>query len=695
MKQKKFTDALGLTILLALVGCGKVDNSNSNSSLPSDVDSNSAYESNSNDKASYETISIAQAIAIANATGTTETTEKYYVAGKITSITNSTFGELTITDGTNSLYIYGVYGKDENLFADLPEKPSAGDEIVVYGSLKMYKDLPEMGKSTLIAWTKIDVSDKVDLTQYAEKTILQAREVADDVKVKVSGVVAAITYSNGMNPNGFYLTDNEASIYVYGGDAAQQVKVGNTITVAAQKDFYVLDSEIQYAKKFGYQGSNQLALPYIIENDKATSNVDLSWVNETTIKDILETPLTNNITTNIYKVNAVIHKSLGEGFVNYYLDDLDDKTGTYTYTQNNGNDFSWLDTYDGKICTVYLSPINCKSTATGCVYRFLPIQVMEEDFQFDESKAPRFALDYFATSQFLQSYNADPELEVVTSVTSSLLNIENVVLTYTSSNTNSVYFETIDSKTIMHTKNAGTAVVTIHASYKNYSDQMTVTITINESISMKSLTVKEAIKTEDGTEVIVKGIVSSSTVNQKSGLYLIDETGSITVRLTSADDLTLLKLGNEVIIKGTRSHITKDAENIIGQSCIDSATVLQNNYGSYEYSTASFIETTFMDVFNKIEVATVDYTTQVFVIDAYIKQNQYNYSINASVDSAEYITLYASGNSQYAFLQPYANQTVKMEVALCNWNTKSVYKACVLSIITEDGKVLNTAHISQ
>ncbi len=691
MKQTKFIYALGLTVLLSLVGCGKTGNSNSDSNV-STPNSNS----DSSEQPTYQTITIAEAIALANQAGATETTEKYYVAGTIKEIRNSTYGEMTITDGTDSLYIYGVYSADDKLYADLTDKPYVGDTIVVYGSLKMYNETPEMGKVTLIDFEHVDVSDKVDLTQYTEKTILQARDVADDEKVKVSGVVAAITYSNGMNPNGFYLTDDAASIYVYGGDAAAQVAVGNKVTVAATKDFYVLDSEAQYAQQFGYQGSNQLAKAYVIENDKGNTPANLSWVTETTIKDILDTPLTNNITTNIYKVNAIVHKSIGTGFVNYYFDDLDDKTGTYTYTQNNGSDFAWLDQYDGKVCTAYVSPINCKSTPTGCVYRFVPIKVMDEGFTFDESKAPQFALDYYAKSQFLTTYNADPQLEVVTSLTSELLHLENVVLTYTSSNTNSVYFEETQAGTIMHTKDAGVAQITIKASYKTYSAEMSVTITVNEAISVDTLTVKQAIDASDNTEVVVKGIVSSSTVNQKSGFYLIDETGSITVRLTSADELALLKLGNEVVVKGTRCHILKDGTtNMIGQSCIDNATILQNNYGSHEYSTASFTECTFTDVYNKIQEVDIDYTTDVYVIDAYIKQNKYNYSINADANSESYITLYASGNSQYAFLAPYADQTVKMEVALCNWNSKSVYKACVLSIITDDGKVLNTAHISQ
>ena len=92
---------------------------------------------------------------------------------------------------------------------------------------------------------------------------------------------------------------------------------------------------------------------------------------EYTIKEIMETPLSENMTTNIFKVNALVKKVPGNGFVNYYFNDIDGVTGSYTYTACNGSDFAWLDEFDGKICTVYLSPMNAKSTTSGCIYRFM------------------------------------------------------------------------------------------------------------------------------------------------------------------------------------------------------------------------------------------------------------------------------------------------------------------------------------
>ena len=52
--------------------------------------------------------------------------------------------------------------------------------------------------------------------------------------------------------------------------------------------------------------------------------------------------------------------------------------------------------------------------------------------------------------------------------------------------------------------------------------------------------------------------------------------------------------------------------------------------------------------------------------------------------------IYSGNDDQYAWLAQFVNQTVTVEVAACNWNNKTYWAGCVLSVITDDGKVLNT-----
>ena len=66
-----------------------------------------------------------------------------------------------------------------------------------------------------------------------------------------------------------------------------------------------------------------------------------------------------------------------------------------------------------------------------------------------------------------------------------------------------------------------------------------------------------------------------------------------------------------------------------------------------------------------------------------------NYKL-ISTASNTYISLYCSGAGQYdSLLKQFNGQTVTIEIAACNWNDKNYWRGCVLSVITEDGKVYN------
>ena len=71
-------------------------------------------------------ITIAEAIAIANQCGETESTESYYVYGKIVNVSNPNYGEMTISDGTDSIYVYGVIYENGAFYNTIADKPVAG-----------------------------------------------------------------------------------------------------------------------------------------------------------------------------------------------------------------------------------------------------------------------------------------------------------------------------------------------------------------------------------------------------------------------------------------------------------------------------------------------------------------------------------------------------------------------------------------
>lgn len=664
------------------------ENEESSSEESSSEESSSEEESETPE---YTVISIAEALEICAGLPSgqpTEDEERYYIRGTIVSVTNAEHGGMIITDGTNEISVYGTYSHDGVLkYSALEEKPYKGDEVLLHCTLQNYNGTYEIQNARLISFKSNQ--GNFDLSEYKSATIAEAREAKTGDKLRVSGIVARITFANGMKPNGFILVNGADSIYVYDGDAAARVSIGNTVEIAASKTYWILDTEQTHAATYGYKGCNQLESVTIISNDNGNSDWTGASFPTATVKELMDNPITNDITTQIYKTTALIKKTPGQGFTNYYIDDLDGITGSYTYTQCNGSDFAWLDQFDGKFCTVYLVILNAKSTSSGCVYRLLPVAVVDEVFTFDVKNAPEHAVKYYGIPSFGNEYSGDPAVELPTSVSSDLLGFTDATLTYSSSDETVVSIATEDGKTVLHCLKSGTATVTVTGSHNGNEYSATVTVTVNfPAEEVPSITVSEAIAAEKGTEVTVKGIVGPSLANQ-TGFYLIDESGVIAVR-TSADVMGTLKIGNEVIFKGTRT-LSKDTD---GQICIDSAELVQNNYGSHAYSTASFITgKTVADVIGLN--GDISHTTEVYVVTGTIKRVVGGYSTNTYVvDGTNEFMLYAGGPTHYKWLETYVGHTLTIELAVCDWNNRG-NKGCVLSITTEDGtQVFNTLNFS-
>ena len=633
-------------------------------------------------------ITIAEAIVICNQAGETPTTERYYIKGIVKSVVNPAYGQMIITDGTDEIEVYGSYGADGvDGYATLADKPYAGDEVLLYCTLQSYQGTPEIKSAWIIEFKHIEA----DISDYVDATITEARAAEVGSLLKVDGVVAAITYANGKVPAGIILVDEGASIYVYDGDVAARVAVGNKITVAGSKAYWILGDEQANAEKFGYKGCNQLENATLVDNDGGNNEFNKTWITETTMMDLLNTPVTEDITTNIYKVTALVKKAPGSGFTNYYFNDLDGVTGSYAYTQCNGSDFAWLDQFDGKICTVYITALNAKSTATDCYFRVLPVAVIDEGFTFDTAKAPEHVIKYHGRTQFLPTYSGDPALELLGSVSSELLGFENVTLSYTSSNSDVITIATEEGKIVMHCVAPGTATVTVTATYGSNSASGTFEITVKENQNYEFINVKGAIDSAVDQTVIVKGIVGPSLVN-KTGFYLIDETGVIAVT-GKAEMFNGLAIGHEIILKGTRA-VNKDPSKNgahVGQTYLKDSEILANNYGTHDYSTATFVtDKTIVDIYG-LEVS-VDYSTTVFVTTATVTLEESAYYTNIYLTMGETeLRLYSSSASQYNWLKQFAGQEITVEVAACNWNDKSYYTGCVLAVVLEDGtKVFNT-----
>ena len=639
----------------------------------------------------YETITIARALELCGEPGDI-TTERYYIRAIVKTVKNAQYGQMVIEDETGSIDVYGTYSADGSLtYSELEYQPVKGDEVLLHCILQNYNGTKEVKNARLIEY--VNNQENLDVSDYKSATVAEARAAEVGANLKVKGVVARITFANGMKPNGYILVDGSSSIYVYDMDSAQRVKTGNTVEIAGTKDFWILDSEKESAEKFGYKGCNQLTNVTLISNDNGNTAFDTSWITESTVKQIIETPVSEDITTKLYKVTALVKKVPGTGFVNYYFFDLDGETGAYTYTQCNGGDFAWLDEFDGKICTVYLTALNAKSAGSGCFFRLLPVAVYDEGFKFDLKDTAEHVVKYYGVGQFMPSYTGNPKAELITNVSSTLLGFENATITYSSSNESVVYFTSENGATVFNCGDTGTATVTVTATYGGTSYSETVEVKVAANVSVESITVADAIKAPIDTEVTVKGIVGPSVVN-KNGFYLFGEDGSvIAVLLSSTDEFVGLEIGHEVVLTGMRErYIKDDSYETHGQTSIVNATIVANYYGNHEYSTEKFVTDKTVEDFYALD-KTVDYSTTVFVLTVKIERVTETYSSNyklISTASNTYISLYCSGAGQYdSLLKQFNGQTVTIEIAACNWNDKNYWRGCVLSVITEDGKVYN------
>lgn len=674
--------ALAIVSLLA-VGCSKDDSSVSSSS------------SNTDNSATSETkpeviLNVSDAVDIAKLGEEKE----YTVRGEIKSFQSYYYGQLTLTDGTNDLPVYGCYALAADgssiYFDDMDYIPVVGDTITVKGILKTYQGEAELGKSVI---KKIEQGEHkpVDTTGYTEMSIKDTRSAAVGTKVKITGVVAKRTHTQKMNYNGFLIVDETGSTFVYGGATAVQVKEGNQVTVIGEIDHYIATNEASAAEKIGYQGAMQISNVSLVSNDKEKHEFSKEGIEDTTVKAILDTDVKDeNITANIYHVSAIINKSESDSILNYYIDDLDNKTGSYVYTSNNNSDFSYLDQYVGKVVDLYVSPINCKSTSTGAVYRFVPVSISSiDDYQFDMNLAPKFVMDYIALPQFETTYAGDPNMEVITSYSSDIIHMSEVKVSYSSTNTELAYFEEKDGKTYFHVNavSDSTSQIIVKAEYGDVSLTKSINVTY-ENVTDGAISVKDAIDTEVGTEIKVRGVVAARTVS-KIGVYLIDESGVMSCLLTSNDELNKLNNGDEVVLSGKR-NVFKDHQIIL-----DGSTVLGVISTGNTYSTASFEEKTIPQI---LEGYTDADTAKVYKTSAYVFKTDANYpqirfyeNEAASKDEESvYLWMHSSTSANFEFLEEFVGKQVTMEVAMVNWNNK--VKCCPISLNDGEKTIINPVH---
>ena len=160
------------------------------------------------------TLTIAQAIALGESYAhDTTTSGKYYVTGKIASIANTTYGNMTITDESgNSIYIYGTFdATGVNRFDAMANKPAVGDTITVYGVVGNYNG-PQMKN----AWITSINAGSGSVTPDPDPTPGGSTTAAGTIEFGANGDEAHKDGSGIANP--YTVTENGMTLVITDGE---------------------------------------------------------------------------------------------------------------------------------------------------------------------------------------------------------------------------------------------------------------------------------------------------------------------------------------------------------------------------------------------------------------------------------------------------------------------------------------------
>ncbi|MBE6660461.1 MAG: hypothetical protein E7605_03560 [Ruminococcaceae bacterium] len=187
----------------------------------------------------------------------TYTEEKYLVAGIITEVYNTQYGNMKITDDQgNVLTIYGTYSADgADRYDAMANKPVAGDYVVIFGIVGQYNGTPQVKNGWIMSFTTpTSVKDTIDLGASKE------HNTYTEEKHLVTGVITEVYNTQYGNMK---ITDAEGNILtIYGTYSA----TGALRYDAMEKKPVAGDTVTIYGIVGQYNGTPQIKNGWIVAN---------------------------------------------------------------------------------------------------------------------------------------------------------------------------------------------------------------------------------------------------------------------------------------------------------------------------------------------------------------------------------------------------------------------------------------------
>lgn len=161
------------------------------------TDSTGGEEGGTDTPTEIETLSIAQALTLAEAQVPADnysgkyTEEKYYVTGKIVEIQNTTHGNVVISDGTDSILVYGMYidvpdSDNDTRYDAMATKPLLGDTVKLLSVVGRYGTTKQLYNAFLIELTQATDAEKIALEKDA-LTVIAAVEGQKSISLVTAG----------------------------------------------------------------------------------------------------------------------------------------------------------------------------------------------------------------------------------------------------------------------------------------------------------------------------------------------------------------------------------------------------------------------------------------------------------------------------------------------------------------------------
>ncbi len=162
---------------------------NSSNATNSSGSSSSSSEGSTQKPVGNTEITIQQALTLAEQqTDKTFTSEKYYVTGRITEISEPKYGDLYIEDEEgNSIYVYGLYSANGAVgYGDMTDPPVVGDTIKVLSVVGKYNGTKELKNAWLVEIIDDEQSSSEEYSSVEESS--EAESAVDSSSETESGV---------------------------------------------------------------------------------------------------------------------------------------------------------------------------------------------------------------------------------------------------------------------------------------------------------------------------------------------------------------------------------------------------------------------------------------------------------------------------------------------------------------------------